>query len=299
MNYFIRIKLVIVLVLSINLCYSQLSSDSAVANSMINCSSCIGDSWFFNGINLSGIPAVQSSSLGSVSNKLYLTDFGFSIPASATIKGVLFAVSTYTCNPMNFFDSEVRLIINNIVSGTNKAITTNFQNTPYPNFYVRNYGDSTDLWGNTLTPTIVNDVNFGLSFEVTHAVSLPGDCFALNGIIASTVTPITFTLPKMTIYYETVTGIIESQSSEGSIIKAYSHDGKMYVNNATSEIIENATIQIYNALGEVIFEEHKTMAPNEIGNLALSNPINGFYFVTISSHKNELIFSKKVLIDSN
>lgn len=294
MNCFVRVKLLLVFVLSINLCYSQMPSNSAVANSMLNCSSCSGDIWNFPSAMAY---MVYSSSLGSVSNKLYLTDFGFNIPPSATIRGVLFAVSTYTCNPMNYFDSEVRLIVNNVVSGTNKAIMTNFQYT-YP-YYIRNYGDSTDLWGNTLTPTIVNDVNFGLSFEVTHAIYFPSDCFALNGIVDSTTTPWSFTLPKMTIYYETVTGVIESQSSEVSSIKAYSYDGKMYVNNATSEIIEDATIQIFNALGEVIFEEQKTIAPNEIKNLVLSNPNDSFYFVTISSNKNELIFSKKVLIDSN
>ncbi len=282
------LKFVIVFIFCLNESFAQVSTYTASPQSVINCSLCAGDTWTLQGSS----PVLYSTTLGGVSSQLYMTNFGFNIPSSATILGISLSVSTWSCMPEKFYDSSVRLMVNNVPVGSNKALLTNFLQYNYNN---TSYGGPTDLWGNILSPLIINDLNFGAAYEVTHTINA-FSCFQLNGPISPTVyNP----FPIMEVYYMLSTGLIQSQKSNIETVKIYSHDHKMYINNSTSEIIENATIQIYNALGEVILEEQKTIAPNEIENLVLSNPSNGFYFVTISSNKKELIFSKKVLIDSN
>ena len=280
-------KLLIIFFLCLNESFAQVSSFSACPQSAVNCSPCSSDSW-----TVQICPVLFSNAINSVSNKLLLTNFGFNIPVTATITGVSLSTSTWSCMPEDFYDSNVQLVVNNTANGSNKALLTNFM--PYPSYNNTTYGSASDLWGTTLSPLIINDVNFGVAYEVTHTINA-FSCFQLNGPIISSYN----NFPVMEVFYMISTGIIKSQKSDSETTKVYTFDGNIYVNNSSFEEIKDAKIQIYNALGEVIFEEQKTIAPNEIKNLMLSNPNDGFYFVTISSNKNELIFSKKVLIDSN
>jgi hypothetical protein len=94
------------------------------------------------------------------SDYLVTSGYGFAIPASATITGVTVRVqasetgsggSAYT--PQLHSGTTPTLIgsakTSTVVSGTTKVISTN--------------GGSSDLWGATLTPAIVNDSGFGVS----------------------------------------------------------------------------------------------------------------------------------------
>lgn len=262
--------------------FSQITTSTATPASIQNCNSCSGLAW--NGSLFS------TNTPGIISKELYLTNLGFNIPINAIIIGVTLSIGTYTCCPEQFFDSKVQMIINGVPSGINKATLIDF--LPYPSYNNKVYGGNNDLWGNTLSPLIINNSNFGVSFEITkNNITNNPCCFALMGPSI----PLTY-VPLVTIYYSISTGIIESQTSTSQNINAYSFEDKMYVNNSSSEIITNAKVKIYNMLGELINEEIKTIAPKEIENISLTNPENGFYFITISSAQNELIFSKKVFI---
>ncbi|MFH1017074.1 MAG: hypothetical protein V1798_02700 [Pseudomonadota bacterium] len=95
------------------------------------------------------------------SNGLYALNFGFSVPSTATINGIQFDVERKANKKsgmdwMN--DFVVFLVAGSIRTDQDKA---NAIHWPTTDTYVT-YGGSTDLWGQTLTPTDVNGSVFGL-----------------------------------------------------------------------------------------------------------------------------------------
>jgi len=107
----------------------------------------------------------------SSSATISATNFGFSVPTTSTILGV---VVTFECKETTFAaaqnDQSVRLIKGGSASGSDKGGTHFLALTDT----VFTYGASTDLWGNTLTPADVNASNFGVT--VTINSSPADDC---------------------------------------------------------------------------------------------------------------------------
>lgn len=108
------------------------------------------------------LSASCSVNLGGASGSDYLaaSSFGFAIPSDATIDGVLFeagqgvASGTVTCQLQN--DSAA-------LFGSSKSYTAT------ASYSVVSVGSSTDLWGATLTPAIINNSNFGARIWTTTA----------------------------------------------------------------------------------------------------------------------------------
>ena len=93
---------------------------------------------------------------------IYVSNFGFSIPTSATINGITVQINKYADNDIT--DEAVFLVDNTgTYVGTNKKITAYFW--PTNNNAPQTYGDSSDLWGTTWTPSIINSNNFGLQLK--------------------------------------------------------------------------------------------------------------------------------------
>ena len=93
---------------------------------------------------------------------IYVSNFGFSIPTSATINGITVQINKYADGDIT--DADVYLVDNTGAHvGTNKNITAYFwagiNNAP------QTYGGSSDLWGTTWTPSIINSNNFGLQLK--------------------------------------------------------------------------------------------------------------------------------------
>lgn len=95
---------------------------------------------------------------GDVSQTLLATGFGFTIPSSAEIRGVTVAIRAKANNEAS--DHQVKLALAGVASGTD------LKNASYSTEYVtRSYGDATNTWGLTLTPELVNAVDFGLALR--------------------------------------------------------------------------------------------------------------------------------------
>lgn len=119
-----------------------------------------------------------------VSTTQYLqgTNFGFSIPDGAEIAGVIVTMErgyTTDSGSPQVSDQGVQLIISGSRAGTIKqdAFFWNASAT------VAAYGSSTDLWGNTLSPAIVNASNFGVALRAQNAsgqADLFCDYFRIN-----------------------------------------------------------------------------------------------------------------------
>ena len=114
---------------------------------------------------------------GQVSDVLVATNFGFSIPASATIDGVTVEIEKNGTQTL-FFGFPIRYITDNTISlttdgtnptGDNKATATQW---PTTDTYT-SYGGAADGWNASLTPALVNSTNFGVYIDVT-CIFLPG-----------------------------------------------------------------------------------------------------------------------------
>jgi len=94
------------------------------------------------------------------SNYLTATGFGFNIPPTATICGVTVTVQHIRQDLLlgAINDNSVKLVSAGSIGGTDHASATDWSTTKS----TVTYGGSTDTWGLALTPTIVNDANFGV-----------------------------------------------------------------------------------------------------------------------------------------
>lgn len=101
--------------------------------------------------------------LGQVSHYLKVTGFGFTVPADATITGILVEIERSATVSVSITDSSVKLVKGGTIGGTDKATGTNW---PTSDAYA-SYGADGDLWGQTLTPVDVNASNFGVAIATT------------------------------------------------------------------------------------------------------------------------------------
>jgi hypothetical protein len=105
---------------------------------------------------------VSTSSNGVTSHYLKATNFSFSIPTGATINGIVAEVEKKKgVLDSSDIDNSVKLVKGGTISGTDKA-----SSTPWPNTDTyTTYGSSSDLWGLSLTPSDINDTNFGVAIS--------------------------------------------------------------------------------------------------------------------------------------
>ncbi len=113
---------------------------------------------------------------GNSTELLHCHDFGFNIPSEATIRGVEVsydvqrgsAVVTQEVNYARLIDDDETLIGNNKYDTTPQSIT---RNDPPNTYNTHVLGASDDLWGASLTPSIVNDSSFGVVFRIEQITS--------------------------------------------------------------------------------------------------------------------------------
>lgn len=125
--------------------------------------------------SLTGLQAQGGTTTGGALNAagafnlISATNFGFSIPSTATVTGVIVEIGRASSqlavipDPRYIIDNTVKIIKAGSPVGNNKADVSNKWNVPpvYPNIQ---YGSESDLWGTTLTASEVNASNFGVAF---------------------------------------------------------------------------------------------------------------------------------------
>jgi hypothetical protein len=129
-----------------------------------------------NILSSDNVDASVAPGTGAVySNYLVAKNFGFSIPSGATIDGIIVkieravSISYLTTYPYDKIVSLNRA--DDSVGATNKAVSTQY----ITGDVIATYGSSSDLWGETLTPSGVNDPDFGVAFSVnSYACFLKG-----------------------------------------------------------------------------------------------------------------------------
>lgn len=100
-------------------------------------------------------------------------NFGFAIPADATVDGMLVEIEKRDGGIGSAADNRVQIwVISQGAFGDNK-----WSGTDWPvNATVVSYGGASDTWNHTLTPAVVNDSNFGIALSV-QATSANTDVF--------------------------------------------------------------------------------------------------------------------------
>lgn len=96
---------------------------------------------------------------------LKVTNFGFALPTSATVLGVVVKIERHQVNndaASDLKDSAVKLVKGGSATGSNKAAAASWPTSDG----VASYGSTSDLWGTTLSPADVNDSTFGAALSV-------------------------------------------------------------------------------------------------------------------------------------
>ena len=179
-------------------------------------------------------------------------DYGFTIPAGATINGIEVSImrrSSSNAGGNSIDDNTLRLVKGGTAVGNNLASATDWPTT----MTAANYGGPTNLWGTTWTPAEINNANFGVSLsvenesnfsnriayvdyiQITVYYTLPitiisfsptssctdsGEIITINGTNLSAVTNVSFngTSASFTVVSNTqITAILPSGATSGTI----------------------------------------------------------------------------------
>lgn len=109
--------------------------------------------------------SASTSTVPFTTHYLKATNFGFSIPAGATINGILVEIERKMSGPsVSVIDSEIKIVKSDgSIGSTNKSTGATWQTVEsYSSF-----GGSSDLWGETWTSSDINSSNFGAVLSAT------------------------------------------------------------------------------------------------------------------------------------
>lgn len=116
-----------------------------------------------NILNLGPTSASALLPNGATTQLLQARGFGFSIPAGATIAGILVRTRGNT-DSGTVIDSSVRLLKAGVAAGSDKATATPWHTFPF----LVDYGSFSDLWGTTWTAEDLNNPNFGVELSASR-----------------------------------------------------------------------------------------------------------------------------------
>jgi hypothetical protein len=104
--------------------------------------------------NFANLPDV----VGAHTDYIVATNFGFNIPTTATVAGVMVEIERSDPNGKTS-DYSIRLVKGGVIGGNDKAANVAY---PVADAY-RSYGSTSDMWGNTFTPLEINSPDFGVA----------------------------------------------------------------------------------------------------------------------------------------
>ncbi len=111
-----------------------------------------------------------SLSSGQITHYLKATNFGFTIPSTATITGITVEIERYEDANNKLKDNAVYLLKSGAIVGTNASTGSNWPNS----VGVITYGGTTNLWGTTWTPIDINNANFGVVLSAIASGNVNG-----------------------------------------------------------------------------------------------------------------------------
>ena len=201
------------------------------------------------------------------------TNFGFSIPLSATVTGIVVKSSSSTSD-YAYNDTMAKLLKNNIPVGQNKQIGL----IPPGNSLV--YGSSTDLWGTTWTPAEINNMNFGFQFKAYNSFTLPNTLYFVNHF-------------SITVYYNTAAGISEQTTKTVNPVDVYTSNNQIIITKNFKNDLSAGVLKLSNLLGQNIWSQ-KIILDNDETKTNVPEIKTGYYILTIDT--KDVHFSKKIYL---
>ena len=116
-----------------------------------------------------------------ISNYLVATNFGFDIPADATILGIEVEFKRTAPGGMGLHDHAVRIVKGGNIGTTDKSLPYNWN----PAEKYMPYGGADELWGESWTPAEVNAPNFGAAIAVIYDFFAGTDWAQVNHVRAT------------------------------------------------------------------------------------------------------------------
>lgn len=115
--------------------------------------------------NQYAIVDLAAASSYDISNTLKADQFGFDIPSTATIDGIVCTVERKAGAANQIVDYTVRILKNGSPVGTDKAATSTFWSTTEGDV---SYGSPTDLWGTSWYSSDINNSSFGFQIRCEY-----------------------------------------------------------------------------------------------------------------------------------
>lgn len=105
-----------------------------------------------------------------LTKELIGTNYGFTIPTSATIKGIVWQMKRASSDASsNFTDNLIQLRKASGYVGNNKSAGAQWAINNFASPETVTFGTSTDLWGATWTPAEINNSAFGIGYKCNKA----------------------------------------------------------------------------------------------------------------------------------
>ena len=158
---------------------------------------------------------------------LKATNFGFAVPTDSIINGVELEFVAKSSHANKFVDSvftrKVNLVKDNVILSTNIVDGIDVWGTSNTTY---TWGNSSEMWGTTLSPADVNSSEFGISIQ-------PQITSMVNEVIASIATV------KLNVYYTPITKTLK-------VKRKYSYETETELNTGTivgNIIVSNGDIE--------------------------------------------------------
>jgi hypothetical protein len=113
-----------------------------------------------------------TASCNAAASSQYLVgrNYSFTVPSTATILGITVRIAaTESSAGTESLNAQLQNESGTLIGSSKSAVISGTGETIYT------YGGAADLWGATLTPTIVNDPDFGVRFWFTTAHNITVD----------------------------------------------------------------------------------------------------------------------------
>jgi hypothetical protein len=126
-----------------------------------------------NAVSTNNAYATATANDNQSTDALVCTGYGFSVPAGATILGIIMRIerrTSVTAGTSPTRDSIVRILQNGAATPTEGATATNYTTADV----VEAHGSATELWGATWTDADINNANFGAGFVAQKAGATGG-----------------------------------------------------------------------------------------------------------------------------
>jgi hypothetical protein len=197
----------------------------------------------------------------------YLTShhFGFSIPSSATVDGIVVTVTGKSNTMASVMDSTIMLMKNYVPVGANRASGNDWDTSAM----VRTYGSPLDLWGSSWTPAEINDNYFGSYVKVYNPTT------NTPSALVDAVT--------ITVFYSIGTQVFAQTSSPGSMQAFYDTYSEKIRFSCLSAEDAQGVLELTDSFGKLCFSKVlQTGAGQELTEEIPGNALApGIYFCSL------------------